>query len=85
MEYPERIVRQRELRSYIGLGHSQVDVLMGRGEFPLPIKLGSRSKAWLASELAAWQAWRKAQRDKTAPKGSSWRDFLTISATAIET
>lgn len=31
--------------------------------FPRPIRLGSRSVGWLSSEVAAWIADRKAERD----------------------
>jgi hypothetical protein len=50
-----------------------------KGEYPKPFKLtpGGRAKAWLASEIAAYQAWRKAVRDGTAAKKSSWKDYLT--------
>jgi hypothetical protein len=50
-----------------------------KGEYPKPFKLtpGGRNKAWLASEIAAYQAWRKAVRDGKAKKDDGWRDYLT--------
>lgn len=35
---------------------SRTSVLVGvrKGEFPKPVKLGSRSVAWIASEVDAW-------------------------------
>jgi hypothetical protein len=49
-----------------------------KGHYPRPFKLtpGGRHKAWLASEIAAYQAWRRAVRDGTATKKSTWRDYL---------
>jgi predicted DNA-binding transcriptional regulator AlpA len=35
-----------------------------RGEFPAPIRVGSRNVAWLKSEIDAWQAERVALRDR---------------------
>jgi predicted DNA-binding transcriptional regulator AlpA len=35
-----------------------------RGEFPPPIRVGSRNVAWLKDEIDAWQALRIADRDK---------------------
>jgi len=35
-----------------------------RGEFPAPIRVGSRNVAWLKNEIDAWQAQRVAQRDR---------------------
>lgn len=37
-----------------------------RGEFPAPIRVGSRNVAWLQSEIDAWQAGRVAERDESA-------------------
>jgi predicted DNA-binding transcriptional regulator AlpA len=35
-----------------------------RGEFPAPIRVGSRNVAWIKSEIDAWQAERVAVRDR---------------------
>lgn len=34
-----------------------------RGEFPKPIRVGSRNIAWLKTEIDAWEAKRIAERD----------------------
>ena len=34
-----------------------------RGEFPAPIRVGSRNIAWLKREIDAWEAARIAKRD----------------------
>ena len=36
-----------------------------RGEFPAPIRVGSRNVAWLKSEVDAWEAARIASRDES--------------------
>jgi len=38
-----------------------------RGEFPAPIRVGSRNVAWLKSEIDAWESKRIADRDRPAP------------------
>jgi prophage regulatory protein len=35
-----------------------------RGEFPAPIRVGSRNVAWLKSEIDAWERARIATRDE---------------------
>jgi predicted DNA-binding transcriptional regulator AlpA len=75
----QRILRQKELRSYDGLGRdTKRDELIARGEYPPPFKLseGGRTKAWWESEVLAWQRWRKARQEGKAAPGSSWRDYL---------
>jgi prophage regulatory protein len=38
------------------------------GEFPAPVKLGEAASGWLLSEVVAWIAARKAERDKEQVK-----------------
>jgi prophage regulatory protein len=35
-----------------------------RGEFPAPIRVGSRNVAWLKTEIDAWESSRIAMRDR---------------------
>ena len=35
-----------------------------RGEFPAPIRVGSRNVAWLKDEVDGWEATRIADRDR---------------------
>ena len=55
-----RLLRWPEVRERVGLSHSQVYKLMkqagpdGRPCFPLNIKLGLRSSAWLESDIDRW-------------------------------
>jgi predicted DNA-binding transcriptional regulator AlpA len=83
MHSPERVIRERDLKDYDGLGHSARWYQIEKGTYPPPIKLSDKPirphKAWLASDIAAWQAWRAAKRDARAPKGSSWKDYLNVS------
>ena len=50
----DRLLRWPEVHSRTGICRSHAHALAARGEFPVPIKLGSRASAWLASEIDAW-------------------------------
>ena len=65
MQRLHRIIRRRELPAFVGLGRTQVDELIKRGEFPKPISLsdGGRAVGWLEDEIASWQRSRLAKRD----------------------
>jgi predicted DNA-binding transcriptional regulator AlpA len=81
MHSPERIIRERDLREYDGMGHTARWYQVQKGTYPPPIKLSDKTaaqtpKAWLASEIAAWQRWRAAVRDGKASKKTTWKDFL---------
>jgi predicted DNA-binding transcriptional regulator AlpA len=75
---PDRLIRQAELNQFDGLKHTQRDEAVKKGKYPPPAKIleGGRAKAWFGSEIAAYQRWRKADRDGTAAEGSSWKDYL---------
>jgi prophage regulatory protein len=53
--------------SLVELGYVSNRVTLGRrikrGEFPAPIRLGSRNVAWLKSEIEAWEEERIAERN----------------------
>jgi predicted DNA-binding transcriptional regulator AlpA len=75
----QRILREKELHAFDGYGKTQRGAKILSGEYPSPIKLndtGKRAKAWLESEIVAWQRWRQAVRDGTAKPGSKWTDYL---------
>jgi prophage regulatory protein len=60
----DTFMRKRDVLKATGLSHSVLYVLIARGEFPRPIKLGQRAVAWSASEIAKWQQARMRQRDE---------------------
>ena len=62
----EHILRLRAVERASGLKKSAIYEKIGNKEFPKPIPLGRRAVGWLESEIAAWQAARKAQRDSAA-------------------
>jgi prophage regulatory protein len=58
-----RVLRKAELPQFVGLRRSVIDEMVREGKFPRPVKLGARAVAWLADEVAEWQAARIAERD----------------------
>ena len=60
----EKFYRLPEVVELTGCSRSTVYELMQRGEFPKAVKVGPKSVAWPASDLAAWQRERIAERDR---------------------
>jgi prophage regulatory protein len=51
---PRRFLRIADVQAAVGLSAGCIYKLVKRGEFPAPVKLTSRSSAWLATELDLW-------------------------------
>ena len=58
-----RLLRLSEVRELTRLSKSSVYTYMSAGTFPKSISLGTRSVAWLESEIHQWIANRINQRD----------------------
>jgi prophage regulatory protein len=58
----------RRVLDMTGLSHSVLYEMIGRGEFPAPVKIGLRGSAWLAEEVNKWIEARVAERDAKLPK-----------------
>lgn len=43
-----------------GISRSTIDEMIGRGEFPIPVKLGARAVGWHRGDVEAWLASRPA-------------------------
>lgn len=54
----ERHLRRRAVEEITGLGRSTIYDLMGRGQFPRPVKLSTKTVAWPESVIATWLAER---------------------------
>lgn len=54
----EAILRLRDVLRRVGLSRSSVYALAARGDFPAPVKLGTRAAGWPESEITAWIARR---------------------------
>lgn len=54
-----RLLRRREVEARTGLSRSTLYDWMKRGEFPKPVKLGTRIVAWRETDIVAWLESRK--------------------------
>mgnify|MGYP000114158309 FL=1 len=50
----EKLLRRPAVEDLTGLSRSTLYDWMKRGEFPQPVKLGSRIVAWRESDVTAW-------------------------------
>ena len=50
----EKLMRRPEVETRTGLSRSTLYDWMKRGDFPLPVKLGTRLVAWRESDVTAW-------------------------------
>ncbi|NCQ24936.1 MAG: DNA-binding protein [Rhodobacteraceae bacterium CG17_big_fil_post_rev_8_21_14_2_50_63_15] len=55
----ETLLRRPEVQARTGLSRSTIYDWMKRGEFPQPVKLGTRLVAWRESDISAWLESRK--------------------------
>ena len=55
---PERLLRMVEVERQTGVSRAQLYRLMAAGDFPRPVSLYGRSKAWVESQVQAWIAAR---------------------------
>ena len=49
-----RLIRLKEVMSICGMSRSSVYLAIKNGQFPSPIKLSTRSIAWLRNAVIAW-------------------------------
>ena len=59
-----RILRWPDVRRVVGLSRSQVYKLISSGQFPKPVKLGSRATGWIEAEVLVWVEERIKQRSE---------------------
>lgn len=59
------VIRISEVITQTGLPRSSLYAQVRRGDFPRPIKLGTRAVGWRVEDIEAWIADR--------PIGGSWR------------
>lgn len=67
----ENIQRWPVVFSRVGLCRSYVHLLISKGEFPHPIKLGRRASGWLESEIDAWLEERINSREDAPERNQS--------------
>lgn len=54
----EALLRRNEVERRTGISRSQLFELIRRKEFPAPIPLVGRTRAWVESDVSAWIAGR---------------------------
>lgn len=62
----DRFMRREAVCNETGLPTSTLYAKIAKGEFPRPVKIGTRAVAWKESEVKDWQAQRLAERDRAA-------------------
>jgi prophage regulatory protein len=60
----DAILKLGAVSEITGVPASSVYRKVQRGEFPAPVKLGETASGWLLSEVEAWIAKRREERDK---------------------
>lgn len=63
---PPRFLRARAVSDLTGLPISTLYAFAAAGRFPKQFRIGPRCAAWDESEVLAWQAERRAERDAAA-------------------
>lgn len=46
--------RRQEVQHRTGLSRSHLYQLISNGDFPMPVKLGKKSVAWVSTEIEMW-------------------------------
>lgn len=49
-----RLLRWKDVQPRVGICRSQAHAMIQEGNFPAPVKLGSRASAWVESEINDW-------------------------------
>lgn len=62
MDAQARIIRLPDVISMVGLKRTAIYDKIKEGEFPKPVKLGSRASGWVAGEVQEWVERRKEAR-----------------------
>lgn len=63
-----RFIRLQEVMGKTGLSKSAIYSKIKEGEFPMSIPIGSRTIAWVESDVDEWLQWRVLIRDRRAKR-----------------
>ena len=53
-ESTPRLLRLKQVREIVGLGHSEVYRRMSSGTFPSSVKIGPKAVRWVEGEIREW-------------------------------
>lgn len=54
MDNKIKLLRISDLCANFGVSRSTINRLQKSSNFPTPVKIGQKSKAWLETDIAAW-------------------------------
>lgn len=54
----DRLLKRKQVEEVTGLSRSTIYLQIAQGEFPRPVKLGSRAVAWREGDVLDWIAAR---------------------------
>ncbi len=60
----EQFISLNDVIQKTSLSRSSIYELINKGEFPTPVPIRSRKRAWLLSEVATWMQARLTERDR---------------------
>lgn len=61
-----KFLRLKDVMEKTGLSKSTIYSKIKEGEFPASVPIGSRTVAWLESDINEWLEWRVQVRDRAA-------------------
>ena len=62
-----KLIKLKQVMDCTGLARSTVYKFMADGQFPKPVKLGSKMVAWVEGEVLGWINTKVAKRDTLEP------------------
>jgi len=62
-----KILRLEDVKHTTGLARTTIYDQVARGEFPRPIKIGTRAIGWIDEEIEGWVQDRVSARDSSGP------------------
>lgn len=69
VELTPLVYRLDELMATVKMSRTAIETEMERGDFPMPIRLGSRHRGWVCSEIQDWIEQRRTERDTLGREG----------------
>lgn len=54
MRTDNRIIRMPQVIDMVGVCKASIYLMVKRGDFPAPLKLGPRASGWVLAEIEAW-------------------------------
>lgn len=61
-EKPVALVSLQDISARIGISRATIYRMVDSGEFPTPVRISHKRRAWVAAEVNAWVAERMAER-----------------------